>query len=97
MIVHTAHIFCRPEYVEAFRSRLLRHAHTTLECEPGCSRFDAQQNTENSNLFLLYEVYQDQVAFDDHRASRHFVEFRNDTADWVSERVWWFWSRCESN
>lgn len=97
MIIHTAHLLCRPEYVGAFRARLLRHALTTLEREPGCKRFDVQQNTENSSLFLLYEVYQDEPAFDDHRVSRHFAEFRSDTADWVSERVWWFWSDCGSN
>lgn len=96
MIIHTAHLVCKPEHIEAFHSRLQRHAGTTLAREPGCKRFDIHQNAENPGLFLLYEIYEDQTALDAHRASPHFIEFRKDTADWVAERTWWFWTKTDT-
>ncbi|MGE3991883.1 putative quinol monooxygenase [Pseudorhodoplanes sp.] len=96
MIVHTAHLVCKPEHIDAFHVRLRRHATTTREREQGCKRFDIHQNAENPGLFLLYEIYEDQAALDIHRASPHFVEFRKDTADWVSGRTWWFWTKLSA-
>lgn len=97
MIVHTAHLVCKPEYVEVFRSRLQRHAHTSLTREEGCRKFDIHQNSERPELFFLHEIYQDQAALEAHRASTHFLEFRKDTTDWVAERTWWFWAKLETS
>ena len=91
MLIHTAHLACRPDVVERFKSRLLRHARTTLEREPGCHRFDVHQETRDPMLFFLVEFYTDQEALQAHRDSPHYAEFRSDTADWVVNREWWFW------
>jgi quinol monooxygenase YgiN len=56
MIFHTAHLRVRPDALETFRERVLRHASTCLNAEPGCHRFDIYQETENSTLFLLIEI-----------------------------------------
>ena len=95
MIIHTAHLVCKPEHVDAFSVRLRRHAQTCLALERGCKRFDVHQGTDNATLFFLHEIYQDQAAMEEHRASSHFLEFRRDVADWVVERMWWFWSKVE--
>lgn len=92
MLIHTAHLQCRPDIVEAFRDRLLRHARTTLEREPGCRRFDVHQETRDPTLFFLFEVYDDESALETHRDSDHYRAFRADTADWVTSRTWWFWT-----
>lgn len=96
VIFHTAHLVCKPEHIEAFRARLQRHAATTLASETGCKRFDIHENAEKRGLFLLYEIYEDQDALETHRASPHFIAFRKDTADWVAERMWWFWTRLDT-
>ncbi|HSD41253.1 MAG TPA: putative quinol monooxygenase [Burkholderiales bacterium] len=93
MIFHTAHLTCRADVVEAFKARLLRHARTSVEREPGgCLRFDVHQETTDPRLFLLLEEYADDGALDAHRASVHYKAFREDTKDWVIDRKWWFWS-----
>jgi quinol monooxygenase YgiN len=93
MIFHTAHLTCRTDVVEAFKARLLRHARTTLEREPGgCLRFDVHQERNDPRLFLLLEEYADDQALDAHRAAAHYKAFREDTKDWVTDRKWWFWS-----
>lgn len=93
MIFHTAHLTCRDDVVDRFKARLLRHAKTSLEREPGgCLRFDIHQETTNPALFLLIEKYLDQKALEAHRASAHYRAFREETQAWVIERKWWFWS-----
>ena len=94
MLIHTAHLVCRPDVVDAFRARLERHARTSVEREEGCQRFDVHQETRDPALFFLYEVYEDEAALEAHRASEHYKSFREDTVEWVTTRTWWFWHRC---
>lgn len=44
------------------------------EAESGCLQFIAHQDLEDPTRFALYEVYESDDAFDDHRASAHFLE-----------------------
>ena len=97
MIVHTAHLRARPEALDKFRARLLRHAQITLDNEPGCSRFDVHQERSDPTLFLLIEHYADDGAIEAHRKSPHYLAFREDVKDWVSERTWWYWTACAAS
>jgi quinol monooxygenase YgiN len=95
-LLHTAHLRARPEAVEAYKARLLRHARISLEREPGsCLRFDVHQDRNDPTLFLLIEVYRDEAALEAHRASAHFAEYRRDTDGWVAERQWWYWQTLD--
>jgi quinol monooxygenase YgiN len=96
-IFHTAHLRVREDIVERFRDRLLRHARISLDAELGCHRFDIHQETKDPTLFLLIETYADQAAFDAHRNSRHYLQFREDVKDWVVDRKWWCWCHLEPN
>lgn len=91
MLVHTAHLTCRPDVVAQFKERLLRHAATSLEREPGCHRFAIHQDRGEPTRFLLVEHYSDEAALRHHHGSDHFLQFREDTKDWVVQRDWWFW------
>ena len=91
-VLHTAHLRVRAEAVASFKARILRHARTSLEREPGCQRFDVHQEQRDPSLFFLIEVYSDLAAIDAHRTSAHYLAFREDTKDWVVERTWWFWT-----
>jgi len=91
-LFHTAHLKARDDVVERLRDRLLCHARTSLDKEPGCLRFDIHQEVEDPTLFLLTEIYADDAAFDAHRTSSHYLQFREDVKDWVVERTWWYWT-----
>lgn len=91
-VIHTAHLRVRPESVDRFRRRLSGHARTSLDAEPGCLRFDLHQERDDPTLFLLCEEYADAAAYDAHRASAHYLAFREDVKDWVVERTWWHWT-----
>ncbi len=92
-LFHTAHLKVRADIVEKFRDRLLRHARTSLDQEPSCQRFDIHQESKDPTLFLLIEIYADEAAFDAHRTSLHYLQFREDVKDWVVERTWWCWKK----
>ena len=96
-LLHTAHLKVRQEFMELFRERLLHHARTSVECEPGCHVFDIHQEVKDMNLFMLIEVYADEAALDAHRNSSHYLQFREDVKDWVIERTWWFWEKLDAN
>lgn len=93
---HTAHLRVHAEAVAAFKARLLRHARTSVTQEPGCGRFDVHQESSDPTLFLLIESYADEAAFEAHRASPHYLAFREDVKEWVVERTWWYWDALES-
>jgi (4S)-4-hydroxy-5-phosphonooxypentane-2,3-dione isomerase len=96
-IFHTAHLRVREDIVERFRDRLLRHARISLDAEPGCHGFDIHQETNDPTLFLLIEIYADQAAFDEHRNSPHYLQFREDVKGWVVDRKWWYWRHLGPN
>jgi (4S)-4-hydroxy-5-phosphonooxypentane-2,3-dione isomerase len=94
-LLHTAHLTCRADAVEAFKVRLLLHARIS-RAESGCQRFEVHQAKDNPTLFFLIEVYTDEAALNSHRDSPHYRQFRLDTADWVVDRKWWYWDVIEA-
>jgi (4S)-4-hydroxy-5-phosphonooxypentane-2,3-dione isomerase len=54
--------------------------------EPGCRRFDILNLASDPNHFFLYEVYDSEAAFKEHRASEHFKKYAEATAKMVAKR-----------
>jgi (4S)-4-hydroxy-5-phosphonooxypentane-2,3-dione isomerase len=54
--------------------------------EPGCRRFDIVNLASDPNHFFLYEVYDSEAAFKEHRASEHFKKYAEVTAKMVAKR-----------
>lgn len=42
--------------------------------EPGCQQYVALEQKDDPRTFVLYEVYEDEAAFQAHRESDHFKE-----------------------
>ncbi|WP_426415198.1 putative quinol monooxygenase [Aestuariirhabdus sp. LZHN29] len=71
------------EFVEA----VTQNARLSL-LEPGCHQFDVCVSTEKEAGIALYEIYDDEAAFDVHLKTKHFSEFNDAVSDWVlSKRV----------
>ena len=58
----------------------------------GLQPVDFYQEDNDASLFLLIECYRDEAALHAHRASAHYLAFRADVTDWVTERHWWYWN-----
>ena len=53
-------------------AELLTEYIALTRAEPGCVTFNAHRSLEDPAVFVLYEQYEDQAAFDAHVASEHF-------------------------
>ena len=73
-----------PGSATAFMPLMQTQARTSLAREPGCHRFDVCVDETDANRVVLYEIYEDRAAFDDHLASAHFVEFDTAVAPFVA-------------
>lgn len=67
----TLHV--RPERREELLAAIALQGANSLELEPGCLQFDISVHLDDPNRVLLYEVYADRAAFDDHRVTPHFA------------------------
>jgi (4S)-4-hydroxy-5-phosphonooxypentane-2,3-dione isomerase len=75
-----------PEFVDSFRSTVLKQASNSLSLEPMCKRFDVSQDAENSSKFFLYELYDDSAAFAFHRTTPHFAQFNADVTKMIASK-----------
>jgi len=66
-----------PEHVDAFLQLLLAHRDRCLREEPGTLRFDVLRPGTN---LMLYEVYEDEAAFQAHRNGPLVARFRDEAA-----------------
>lgn len=76
-----------PGQRDAFLARLRQHRDNVLAHEPGCQRFDILLPAEDDgDGCLLYELYRDDAAFDDHNAAPYFRAYRADTDAMIASR-----------
>ena len=68
----------RDQFVEA----TFDDAVGSVRDEPGCFRFDVLTDDSDPDLVHLYEVYEDQAAFEAHTTMPHFTEWAAKVADW---------------
>lgn len=72
--------------LEQFMPLMLANAKASLDKEPGCERFDVLQKPAQANEIVLYEIYIDRAAFDEHLKSAHFKEFNAATAALIKSK-----------
>lgn len=77
-VVHV-HVHVKPESVEAFREATLANARESVK-EPGVSRFDVVQDTEEPTRFVLVEVYKTPQAPAAHKETAHYLKWRDTVA-----------------
>jgi autoinducer 2-degrading protein len=61
-------------------AELLRANSEASRAEPGCRDFTVLREVGEPRTFVLYEVYDDEAAFDAHRQSEHFKRYVLDDA-----------------
>lgn len=82
MLVVLVQVTVRQELLAEFEGAILRNASAARDTEPGCVRFDVNQQEDDPSRWMFYEVYDDAAAFDAHRASPHFAAYQQ-----VAERA----------
>lgn len=75
-----------PEHADAFQKLICQHAARTLELETGCHRFDVGFDEANACRVFLYELYENQQAFDQHCQSDYLAAFFETAGEWIKDK-----------
>jgi len=83
LVVHV-HVRVKPGDEAGFRTASLANAEASRR-EPGVVRFDLLADREDSNRFVLVEVYRDAAAAAAHKETTHYAAWRDAVADLMAE------------
>lgn len=72
--VLVVNIRIKPESVDAFMKHLKENAAAARK-EPGCRQFDVLVDPKDRTKVMLYEVYNDEKAFEAHQQTPHFKQY----------------------
>ena len=61
---------------DALAALLTEQAGVVLAAEPGCLVYRPHRSTTDPDLFVFYEMYRDDAAFEAHRAAPHLAAYR---------------------
>jgi (4S)-4-hydroxy-5-phosphonooxypentane-2,3-dione isomerase len=85
MFVNAVDLDIVPAERDKYLAAITENGMATVK-EPGCRRFDILNLASDPNHFLLYEVYENETAFQAHRATDHFKKYAASTANMVAKR-----------
>jgi (4S)-4-hydroxy-5-phosphonooxypentane-2,3-dione isomerase len=71
---------------ETFLRLMADNAEASRRDEPGCKRFDVCRPRDSENRVFLYEIYDDEAAFQAHLQTGHFKSFATATKDMITAR-----------
>jgi autoinducer 2-degrading protein len=58
-----------------FRRAIEANARSSCETERGCCRFDVVEPRDEPDRIILYEIYDDRAAFEEHLKTPHLARF----------------------
>jgi quinol monooxygenase YgiN len=75
-----------PAQFDTFMRLVAENAEASRRDEPGCRRFDVCRPHDSENCVFLYEIYDDEAAFQAHLQTAHFKSFAVATTDMITAR-----------
>ena len=72
-----------PVQTDAFLAAVRKNAEQSFHQEVGCQQFDVCQDKQFPNSVFLYEVYDDEAAFETHKLTLHYGAFNQATGGMV--------------
>jgi (4S)-4-hydroxy-5-phosphonooxypentane-2,3-dione isomerase len=85
MFVLVVNIRIKPENVERFMPMVLENARAARK-EPGCKQFDVLVDREDKTKVMLYEIYNDEKAFEVHQQTPHFKKYLAEAVPLLASR-----------
>lgn len=92
-LVLQVNIKVKPEKVDAFMRQVLANA-GAARSEPGCRQFDVLVDPADKTSVMLFEVYDDQKAFDAHQAGAAFKKYLAEAVPLLASRERHFWNKA---
>jgi quinol monooxygenase YgiN len=83
--VMTVNIRIKPEHVDTWMKMALENARAARE-EPGCRQFEVLVDPRDRTKVLLFEIYDDEQAFEAHQQTPHFKRYLADAVPLLASR-----------
>ena len=87
MFVVTVLFQIAPPHAADFQAAIRDNAVHSLADEPGCHHFDVCLDADAPDEIFLYELYEDEAAFEAHKQTPHYTSFSDLTAPWVAAKT----------
>lgn len=87
-------IHIKPENVDAFMKKLHENAAAARK-EPGCKQFDVVFDPKDRAQVMLYEVYADEKAFEEHQKGAAFKKYVAEAVPLLASRERRIWTRVD--
>jgi (4S)-4-hydroxy-5-phosphonooxypentane-2,3-dione isomerase len=84
----------KPESVDAFMQRLKENASAARK-EAGCRQFDVLVDPKDKTKAMLYEIYDDEKAFEAHQQTPHFKKYLAEAVPLLASRERQVFTRVE--
>jgi len=84
MVIVHVHVHVVPGGIDAFRIATLANARESVR-EPGVARFDVIQQEDDPARFELIEIYRTSDAVAAHKATAHYLTWRDAVAPLMAE------------
>ena len=83
--VLVVNIEIKPENVERWMKMALENAREARK-EPGCRQFEVLVDPKDKTKVLLFEIYNDEKAFEAHQATPHFKKYLAEAVPLLASR-----------
>ena len=91
--VLAVNIRIKPESVDAFMKGVLENARAARK-EPGCRQFEVLVDPNDRSKAMLFEIYDDESAFEAHQATPHFKKYLAEAVPLLASRERSIWKRA---
>ena len=92
-LVLQVQIRVKPENVASFMQQVIENARAARS-EPGCRQFEVLVDPEDKTKVMLFEVYDDQKAFEAHQAGAAFKKYLAEAVPLLASRERQFWTKA---
>ena len=93
MYVLSVNIRIKPENVDTWLRKALENAREARK-EPGCRHFDVLVDPKDRTRVMLYEIYDDEKAFEAHQQMPHFKKYLAEAVPLLASRERQVWERA---
>jgi len=76
----------KPDAIDKFMNAVKVNGKAARVTEPGCRSFEILQDPQDATGAMLYEVYDNEAAFEAHQQPRHFKTYLDTALQWLDHR-----------
>ena len=92
-LVLQVNIKVKPENLDAFMKKVIENGRAARS-ETGCQQFEVLVDPDDKTKVMLFEVYDDQKAFEAHQAGAAFKKYLAEAVPLLASRERQFWKKA---